>query len=809
MKISYGLSLRWTLIFIFISYGLIAQVAVTGTVLDAQHQPVGYANVLVFSTVDSSLVKGAVSTDDGRFSVEQVPPGHYWLRVSMMGYEEYNTAPFDLQDAEVTRDMGQLVVADLSMQMQEVQVIAKKPLFERKIDRMVVNVANSITSSGITALQVLERSPGVIVNHQSNMIAISGKTGVVVMINGRINYMPQDAVVRMLEGMSSDNIERIEIITTPPAGLDAEGNAGYINIVLKQNLADGFNGSYSMSLGYGKGETAGANLNFNLRQGKVNLYGDYSYLHEAQEQTFDFYRRILLDGDQVETSTISDRDPQTNNHMARLGLDYQLTPNTVIGGLVSGYDTKWTMDALNHSWITINEGLDTIITIQNDELNQWKHLGGNLNIQHTFSEGNKLTLDLDVLGYKDNNPVDYANTYYDGEGVLLFQDSTRSRKVTPINIRTGKVDYTTHFSEKIKMETGAKVAISHFTNDVGVDYNEGSGWVPAPGLTARYDLDENIYAAYVSVDATLSEKWTSKFGLRYEWTDSNLGSETEQDIVDRSFGQLFPTAYLSRKINENQSLWVSYGKRITRPTFKDMAPFTIFLDPNTFFSGNPALQPAISHNFELGYQFKSALISVKYSMEDSAIANFQGTVIEGTNIQLISAENLQRVSTVATNLSFPITPVKWWNINFNINGYWQEARKYDEGQLSTYQAIGVDAFNTHTITLPHDLTFEVSAMYGSGGLFGIFLIRPYWAVNAALQKKFGERGGSLRLGCDDIFNSLAYSDELELQDEYYKAYLKFSQRTLKLTYTRNFGDQNVEGSRRRETSAEEEKRRVN
>ena len=285
--------------------------------------------------------------------------------------------------------------------------------------------------------------------------------------------------------------------------------------------------------------------------------------------------------------------------------------------------------------------------------------------------------------------------------------------------------------------------------------------------------------------------------------------EEEQDIVDRQFGELFPTVYLSKKINESNSVSMSYGKRITRPTFKDMAPFTIFVDPNTLFSGNPGLQPAISHNLELAYQYKSALVSVQYSLEDSAIANFQGTVIEGTNTQLITSENLKKLTTVAVNFSFPITPVKWWNMQFNVNAYWQEAQKYAEEQLGIYDALGINFFNTHTITLPHDFTMEITGNYGTGGLFGIFLIKPYGLMNVALQKKFGDQGGSLRFGVDDLFNTLTYSDQLELEDEYYEALIDFSQRTYKLTYTRNFGNQKVEGSRKRETSAEEEKRRMN
>ncbi|MDQ3017415.1 MAG: TonB-dependent receptor [Bacteroidota bacterium] len=408
--------------------GLHAQSKVIGMVRDSKDQPVSYANVLLLSPQDSSLIRGGVAGDNGSFEISNILPGEYLMKVAMTGLAENISEKFTFSGEGTTKDFGSIVLEEDAVLMNAVEVIAKKPLYEQKIDRMVVNVANSITSSGINALEVLERSPGVMVNRQSNTLTLSGKSGVVVMINGRINYMPADAVVSMLEGMSADNIEKIEIINTPPAGFDAEGNAGYINIILKKNLDEGFNGAFGGSVGFGKGIQTSANTNFNYRKGKMNLYGDYSYTKEAQEQIFAFYRRILLNGDIVETDTRSVRDPDTDNHNARVGLDLQVSDKTVVGILASAYDTKWTMDANNTSLISRNYVLDTTISISNYELNQWKHAGGNINLQHTFSEGRRLTMDVDMLWYKDNNPTTYKNENRDGEGNFLLENYTRASK---------------------------------------------------------------------------------------------------------------------------------------------------------------------------------------------------------------------------------------------------------------------------------------------------------------------------------------------------------------------------------------------
>lgn len=805
-------SLRsFALTFFLASFTLLgAQSNLSGTIRDEKDQPVSFSNVLLLSSKDSTLIRGGVADENGHFEINNVASGAYMLRVAMIGFIDYYSEPFTLNENIPTKDFGLVSLKEDAVLMNAVEVVAKKPLFEQKIDRLVVNVANSITSSGTNALEVLERTPGVVVNHQSNTLSISGKSGVVVMINGRINYMPADAVVRLLAGMSSDNIEKIEVITTPPAGFDAEGNAGYINIVLKKSLDDGLNGSYGASLGYGKGEQINGNLNLNYRQGKINLYGDYSYSRDAALQQFDFYRRILLDGDVLETDTKSHRDPGTNNHNARLGLDYQIDKKTILGLLVDGYDTKWDMVATNTSLISRNGQLDTSILISNIELNQWRHIGGNVNLQHTFSEGKQLTFDANMLGYKDNNPTEYENIYSDGEGNFLFKDQTRAHKLTPINIKVGKIDYTSGLGKKMKIETGIKGTISHFSNDVGVDYKPAQDWVEDPGLTAKYDLNEKILAAYASMETPLVEKITLKAGLRYEYTNSNLGSKEQPDIVDRQFGKLFPSVFLSRDFNENNSLNLAYSKRITRPTFDDMAPFIIFLDPSTFFSGNPALQPATSDNYKIGLRHKSILFSVEYSVEDSSIAQFQSSVIPGTNKELLFAENLKDTKTLNFTLTLPITPVKWWNMSYNILGGTQSTRKYFNGKLTKFDFAGFGLFSTQTITLPANFTFEATGYYGSGGLFGVVLIRGYGAVNIGLQKKFGDNGGTLRLGYDDLLNSQKFSgvSDLKEQNQYFKADLRFSQPTIKISYSQNFGNQKVKSIGEHRSGAEEERGRV-
>ncbi|HXO74891.1 MAG TPA: TonB-dependent receptor, partial [Puia sp.] len=272
-----------------------AQGIIHGVVLDRSNKPLVGANVLLLHPADSSLAKGMVTNDLGVYSFGNVKPGPYILSFSAAGYEKVYSPALTISDKE-KKELGTQVLAQASQQMADVTVTAKKPLFEQKIDRMIVNVEGNITATGSTILDVLERSPGVIIDRQNNSISLSGKNGVVVMINGKINRMPISAVIQMLSGMSAGNIEKIELITTPPANLDAEGNAGYINIVLKVNDSYGTNGSISATFGYGNRDMPQASLNFNHRQGRLNIYGDYSFSRVHAEQDWLFYHQVSNGG---------------------------------------------------------------------------------------------------------------------------------------------------------------------------------------------------------------------------------------------------------------------------------------------------------------------------------------------------------------------------------------------------------------------------------------------------------------------------------------------------------------------------------
>lgn len=809
-KIRYKNIMSWIFTIVVLLFGTVVsgQVTITGTVVDQQGKPLAASNVLLLNAGDSSMVKGMLTGSNGNFQFEKINAGRYRFLISFTNFEDHYTEIFSID--QLPYNAGSLQLKPVAVALNAVTVTAKKPLFEQKIDRMVVNVKNSITAAGGTALEVLERSPGVIVDRINNVLSMNGKNGVVVMINGKVSNMPLNAVVQMLSGMSASNIEKIELITTPPSNFDAEGNAGFINIVLINNPNKGLNGTWSLTGGYGEREVANASMNFNYRQGKINLYGNYSFNRLHTTQILSNFRNVNNNGVTKESNSVSNRDAIQQDNNGRIGIDYSISKKTVIGVLLTAFETRWTMDAENDIVKKTNGAVDTTISIPNHELNLWHHFMTNLNIQHTIKENESVTFDLNYLRYKNRNPTEYDNNYFNGSKQFLYDEQTRSGKTTPIKVWVGSSDYKRKLGKKTDLEAGVKLALFKFNNDVYVETLQGNNWIPDPSLTALYDLKENIGGAYTSFSIALNEKTNMKIGARYEYTTTKLGTVANPNIVDRKYGRLFPSFFINRKINDDKSINFSYSRRINRPTLRDLAPFVIFLDPNTFLSGNSNLRPAITDAVKADYVYKKYVFSLGYSYETNSIASFQATVDVNTNKQYLQAENLKSTQIISGIFTIPVTVKKWWTMNNNVTAVWQIIQLDYDNAPTTARRADVTFTSTQSFTMPRDFSAELVAFYQTPSMFGIYRSNSFGVFNAGVQKKFKDNS-TLRFNVEDILKSQRFTliADRPKQFFYTQTTVDFSQRIFRLTYTRNFGKKELNDKRDRGTGAEEESGRVN
>ena len=784
-----------------------AQSKIYGRVVSVDDKPLANANVLLLNTKDSSLAKGQLTNAAGVYSFENIPQGQYFISYSYTGYKNEYSDDVTISDKQQSLNLGIIKLTEMHLQLKEVTIAAKKPLYEQKIDRLVINVATSIMFAGSTALDVLERSPGVRVNRMSNALSVNGKSGVIIMINGKRNYMDIAAVVQMLAGMPSGNIERIEIITTPPANFDAEGDAGIINIVLKSNNQFGTNGSYSITAGYSKGEQNSVSVNINHRKGKVNLFGNYSFSRNRLQQVWDNYHAVTNNGKLLQNFSDDKRHALASQHDGQAGLDYEISKKTIAGVLLSGSYRHWDMKSLNDAFVSSDNHLDTTVSIINNELHTTLYYGANLNMQHTFSDDQKLTVNADYLHYKDNNPNTYNNAYYNGTNNYLYDENVQSSKTTPLTMWIGAIDYTKKISKGTDMEAGIKDARSSFRDVVGVSSLFQNSWVKDSSLSGNHTLNENISAAYASFNIKLSAKTSMKAGLRYEFTHSRLGSETQLDIVKRDYGKLFPSFFFLHNINDSNSLNFSYSRRIWRPGFSDLAPWVLFLDPKTFQTGNPDLQPAVVDAVNASYTYKNKILSVSYSYISPSITQLP-KIDEGSNKLVIASENSKSYQSLSLNLSLPFTVYKWWNMQNNLTGSRVKSGAFYKAAVRQEQK-NFYINSTQNFLLPKDFSIGLSGFYSSKSLWGLYTFHSNWSVDIGVQKKILKNKSILTFNINNIFNSLAanYNALIPEQNLIVKNKYTYGYRGVSLSYSHNFGNDKVKGKRDRTTGAEDEKGR--
>ncbi len=788
---------------LFYTPRLHAQVYVTGEIISPDGLPVPFANVLLLQPLDSSLLFGEITNEEGRF-IFDVQPATYLLNVSMLGYKSYYSS-VEVDPLQKQVSLSPISLSENAYELGEIVVNGKRPIFEKESDRTIINVQNSITSAGNTLLEVLEKSPGVTVNRQNGNIELNGKDGVLVMINNKMNRLPLDAVVQMLDGMSAANISKIELITNPPAKYDAEGNAGIIHIVMKDNPDQGTNGSLGLTLGFNHAEILGGNFNLNHRSKVFSAVLNYS-IHHDHTRHLSYMQRYVTDNGFIQSDIDSSiRNPFFTIQNLNAGLEFFLSEKSMVHFSFTGYNRNWnTEDIGRNFYFPANDASVKTETIKK-ELNLWKSGSAGIGFIHNFNERHHINLMFDYLYYDNNNPSEFRNDRRIVDSSITERELIDIKKETPINFLIVNFDYSGKTSNQVLVETGIKGSWSEFTNDVRVTRNVEDVIFADPAFTNISTLDEKILAAYFSLNWMLQKNWNINGGLRYEFTDSYLGGPGIPALVDKSYGDFFPNLTITRNINQNNKVHIAYRKRINRPNYNQMAPFVFFFGLNTFVAGNLSLMPAINNGAEISYQKRNWWLTLHYSNTKDDITRYQAELDTSANVLVYRSQNLDynRSYGINTNFSFQVTS-RWKMQNYlSFNRNSLKTKHLVNNLQNRINNFSVNSSNT--FVLNDKLSAEISGLYQSPVMWGFSTFKPGGSINFGIQRKF-KNNALLSLVVNDAFSTSTWI--LKTERENYRSFWNYDSgtRALTLTYRRDFGNNKLDGVKIKSGSEEERKR---
>lgn len=768
---------------------------IRGSVNEENKTPLEAASIALIKNSDTVAYKMSLSDISGKFVFESISAGNYHILITAVGHEPFSGSSFTLQADKKNMDMPAVVLKKENKELQVVAVVGRKSFIEQKADRMVVNVDASPANAGSTAMDILEKSPGVTVDKDGN-ISLKGKQGVTIMIDDKPTYMTAAQLANYLKSLPASALDQLEIMTNPSAKYDAAGNSGIINIKTKRNKANGFNGSLTLTQTQSKYSKPGGSLNLNYRTGKVNLFFNGGFNRWKGWHDLDINRNYLNVGDKKINSIFTQHthmeytSPQFN---VKAGMDYFINDKTTIGFVVSGFQNNDKNQSQSH--ITLKDGnnkTDSLVNTFGNINGKWQSASVNLNFRKKFgSLGTEITADADYVQYNSHNDQYYLNATFDPDMKPVDQSILSGNLPSVINIYTFKTDYTHPFKNDFKLEAGLKT--SYVATDNQANYYNEENNVPVPDTTKSnyFVYHENINAGYINLTKKY-KKWNFQAGLRVENTNYSghqFGNKYTVNKNDssftRSYVSAFPTLYVSYQMNDNNQFSANFGRRIDRPDYGDLNPFLFFLDQYTYQAGNPYLQPQYTTNFEVSHTYHNFLTTtLNYSNTKNF---FSETFEQQDHATIVRNGNIGRRENAGASVSLNIPVTKWWSsiLYANVNYAHFSGALY--GENLNVSATTVMGNLNNQFKFSHGWSAELSGWYRTAGIEGQIYIHPLGQVSAAVVKQILKEKGSLKFGIRDIFYTQQVKGSINFQQTQATFHNTRDSRQVSLTFSYRFG----------------------
>jgi outer membrane receptor protein involved in Fe transport len=733
---------------------------ITGKVLDnTTKEVVEFATVSLFRMPKDTLIGGIVTDANGVFELENLRPGKYKLSIAFMGFKTLLIDTLILRKQE-ERDLGVILLSSNEKVLKEVTIETQQDMVKNTIDKKVFDAEKLAIANGGSANDVLTQVPTVSVDIDGN-ISLRGSGNVTILIDGRPSGMSGAGRAGVLSGIPASAIESVEVITNPSAKYDPDGMSGIINIVLKKNKLQGTNGNATISAG--TNNKYNGNLSYNFRKNKINLYTNYSFRYNERYGRGDVNRTTYAGDSAIYLIQKNNSDNINRNHSAKIGMDYNASKLTTLGfNITLNYENKSEDEKLVNKSLNETDNLSSAFNRYASSPSEGLSQDYNLNLRQKFKNPRQLLSvetnysinnNLSLAQYQQEN---YWENYLEINPYWNFQNN---RSNTDFSINTNTLDFESPLFKNGKIESGLKNTNRIIDNDFYSESlnNTANDFIADDSLNNRFVYYEHIYAAYTSFGQTLG-KWSYKVGLRAEQANTKSTLMNDNSSYFNNYFNVFPTAFLNRKINDKQEIQLNYGRRINRPGTRQLSPFTDYSNPLILRVGNPYLNPEYTHNVEFTYlyNFKKVNFSttlfyrktVDLIMRNISINNSNQTIVTFTNLG--SSENMG-IETVSRIEFF-----KWWNVTLNLNGFQTVIKGTNQdGEINTSN-LSWNAKFLSNMLLKKGWSLQTSGSYNARNIMAQGTILPMSQVDFALKKDVLKNKGTITFGVTDLFDQMRF-----------------------------------------------------
>jgi outer membrane receptor protein involved in Fe transport len=762
---------------------------VTGTVVDAtDERPLQGATVAVRNPADSSLVAGAVTDSTGAFSIRNLPYDTYTVRISFVGFQAKRLTDVRLARTRQTRELGTITLAASTEQLDEVTVSAERPAMEVQTDRTVYNTNRQLVTAGGSARTVLNDLPSIQVDIDGS-ISYRGSEGVVVHINGEPTSLSGQSLASFLQSLSAASVERVEVIPNPSAKQEPEGAAGIINIVLKRNRAAGWSGGVTAGVGNNSAYNGSANLGY--QSGPWRFFGNYGFRTDADEAGGSRFRRNLTADPTVLLDQSSTQSEDDRSHTLNMQAEYRPTDATTLSvETVFSTDSETQDERTNYSRETAAGTLLERFARLSDGTNGERSIDTRLSLQQTFGPDHSLDAELRFEAESESEEELYTERALTADQALgSMQERERDDMSETETEGTLEVDYTRPFGADVMLEAGYQGELRTQRSDQVFETLNPATDAFEVAQTDFFDYEDQTHALYSQIATPLIGNVETKVGLRAEQTFRTFRLRGRDASFDKSYFNVFPSAFLTYKPNEFYQARLSYSKRMRRPGTWQLDPVSDNDDPTYERIGNPQLEPEYVHSFELSFtrQWEPATLSITPFYRQTVNEIERREQLRSDGVTVLTFENFASSSSYGVELVTSLQVQDWVRGNLSVNA---NRVVTDASNVSTDLSNDAMAYSGRAnLTFPvgPGLNLQVSQYYRAPMDIAGGEIDARMSSDVALQKELFDGQGSLSLRASDVFDAMNFNIERQLDTFYARSTRDWSQREVVVTFSYSFG----------------------